>query len=90
MGKEYYKDELIFEGEYLDGTRWNGKGKEYNGKDELFYDGEYPKGERWNGKGKEYMFNEIMFDGEYLNGKNEKAIETNFIMMILPETSNSK
>ena len=29
-GKEFnYDGELIFEGEYLNGKRWNGKGKEY-------------------------------------------------------------
>ena len=30
-GKEYDRDDnLIFEGEYLNGKRWNGKGKEYD------------------------------------------------------------
>jgi len=29
-GKEYYPNgKLEFEGEYLNGQRWNGKGKEY-------------------------------------------------------------
>ena len=29
-GKEYnYRNELIFEGEYVDGIKWNRKGKEY-------------------------------------------------------------
>ena len=29
-GKEYYSNgELKFEGEYLNGKRWNGKGKQY-------------------------------------------------------------
>ena len=28
-GKEYYNDKLEFEGEYLNGKKWNGKGKEY-------------------------------------------------------------
>ena len=46
--KEYDIDhELIFEGEYLDGQKWNGKGKEYFcgyncGK--LTFDGEYLNG----------------------------------------------
>ena len=69
-GKEYnYKDELVFEGEYLNGTR-NRKGKEYyNGK--LEYEGEYLNGKR-NGKGKEYYDNgNLQFDGEYSNGKRQ-------------------
>ena len=51
--KEYniYNDELIFEGEYLNGKR-NGKGKEYNNNVRLIFEGEYLNGKR-NGKGKE-------------------------------------
>ena len=44
----------MFEGEYLNGKKWNGKGKEYdknNGK--LIFEGEYLNGEK-NGKVKEY------------------------------------
>ena len=53
--KEYNEDgELEFEGEYLNGKRWNGKGKDYyDGKKS--YEGEYLNGER-NGKGKEYNY----------------------------------
>ena len=49
--KEYniYNDELIFEGEYLNGKR-NGKGKEYNKEGKLEFEGEYLNGKRWNGK----------------------------------------
>ena len=69
MGKEYNfeNDELIYEGEYLNGRR-NGKGKEYkNGK--LRFEGKYLNGKR-NGKGKEYDDNgRLIFEGEYLNGK---------------------
>jgi antitoxin component YwqK of YwqJK toxin-antitoxin module len=46
MGKEYdwWTDNLIFEGKFLNGLR-NGKGKEYeNGK--LIYEGEYLNGKR--------------------------------------------
>ena len=40
----------MYEGEYLNGQRWNGKGKEYyNGK--LRFGGDYLNGKRWNGKG---------------------------------------
>ena len=62
-----YNDELIFEGEYLNGKR-NGKGKEYQ-YDDLVFEGEYLNGKR-NGKGKEYNSEYlIVFDGEYKNGK---------------------
>ena len=46
-GKEYnFKGELLFEGEYLNGKRWNGKGKEYNWNDELIFEGEYLNGKK--------------------------------------------
>ena len=38
--------ELIFEGEYLDGKRYNGKGKEYDSSGELMFEGEYINGEK--------------------------------------------
>ena len=85
-GKEYRAngDELIFEGEYLNGER-NGYGKElsffssnqsiqnsiinfYNDSVNL-YEGEYLNGKR-TGKGKEFNWNNILvFEGEYLNNK---------------------
>ena len=67
--KEFNGDELIFEGEYLNGER-SGKGKIYgfNG-DIIIFEGEYLKGKK-NGRGKEYnIFSKITFEGEYLNGK---------------------
>ena len=51
--KEYNKGILIFDGEYLSGYKWNGKGKIYN-KNILVFEGEYLNGKFWNGKGKEY------------------------------------
>ncbi len=40
-GKEYnYNRKLIFEGEYLNGKKWNRKGKEYNDNEELIFEGE--------------------------------------------------
>ena len=76
-GKEYdaYDDNLLFEGEYLNGER-NGKGNEYYyGK--LVFEGEYLNGKR-NGKGKEYHRGELLYEGEYLNGKrNGKGKEYN-------------
>ena len=63
-GKEYdYNGELKFEGEYLNGNRWNGKGFNIKG-NKIF--------EIINGKGKvkEYYSNgNLEFEGEYLNGK---------------------
>ena len=48
---EHYNDNLIFDGEYLNGKKWNGKGKEYDDC-KLIFEGEYLNGQR-NGKGKE-------------------------------------
>ena len=46
-GNEYDKNgELDFEGEYLNGERWNGKGKEYFDNGELKFEGEYLNGEK--------------------------------------------
>ena len=69
-GKEYngINNRLIYEGEFLNGKR-NGFGKEYDINGCLLYEGEYLNGER-NGKGKGYFFNSIIFEGEYLIGKN--------------------
>jgi len=85
--KEYnkYNDELIYEGEYLNGKR-NGKGKEYdNGY--LIFEGEYLNGNRWygyeydgynnilyelkNGNGilKNFNCGLFKFEGVYLNGQ---------------------
>ena len=65
--KEYnkYNDELIYEGEYLNGKR-NGKGKEYdNGY--LIFEGEYLNGNRWNGY--EYDgYNNILYELKNGNG----------------------
>ena len=71
-GKEYDNEgKLFFEGEYLNGKRWIGKGKEYKkyyDNSKIIFKGEYLNGER-NGKGKEYYFTgDLIFEGEYLNG----------------------
>ena len=73
IAKEYNgeDDELIFEGEYLNGKR-NGKGKEYFGKiNKLRFEGEYLNGKR-NGKGKEYCYRRLIFDGNIQKGINGK------------------
>ena len=70
IAKEYNasSDQLIFEGEYLNGQR-NGEGKEYQN-NTLIFEGNYKNGKR-NGKGKQYnLFSKkLIFEGEYLNNK---------------------
>ena len=76
FGQEFLlgNDNLIFEGDYLNGKR-NGKGKEYsNWGNGLMFEGEYLNGKR-NGKGKEYYYNKLLIEGEYLKG--ERAQEKN-------------
>ena len=58
----YYNGNLKFEGEYLNGNRWNGKGYDINNK--ISY-------ELKNGKGfvKEYYYEgQLLFEWQYLNG----------------------
>ena len=50
----YDKGKLIFKGEYLNGKRWNGKGKVYHDNEVLQFEDEYLNGNR---KGKEYDYN---------------------------------
>ena len=66
-GKEYDKDgKLIFEGEYLNGQKWNDNCKEYYDNGQFI--GNYINGKR-NGEGKEYNSNgELIFEGIYLVG----------------------
>ena len=81
-GKEYkeYKGEvkLIFEGEYLDGKKWEGKYFEYDeDSGKLIFECKYLKG-IMNGEAKEYdKYNgQLLFSGKYLNGKrNGKGTE---------------
>ena len=81
MGKEYNDEgELIFEGEYFDGKKYNGYGKEYDedtGK--LIFECNYLDGKR-NGLGQEYVYipcdkreNEYLFFSDSYN-KNSKRI----------------
>ena len=69
-GKEYNfrGDKVIFEGEFLNGKKWNGKETYLDNEDG--FEGEIVNGRRWNGKGKEIALwaSEIEFDGEYING----------------------
>ena len=63
-GKEYDENnKLIFEGEYKNSKRWNGKGYDINGN--IIY--ELNNG---NGKVKEYdLDGKLIFECEYLNGE---------------------
>ena len=62
-----YKFITIFEGEYLNGERK--EGKEYNYEGKLIYEGEYLNGKR-NGKGKIYDDNgHLKYEGEFIDGK---------------------
>ena len=71
-GKEYNEERNItFEGEYLDGKRWEGIAKEYDedtGK--LILEYHYSKG-KIDGEAKEYdKYNgDLLFSGKYLNRK---------------------
>ena len=72
-----YYDGLKFEGEYKNGQRWNGKGKEYNDNGELF-EGEYLKGKKM-----EKEKNIIMIVKQNLKGKMEKEKEKNILKMVI-------
>ena len=56
--KNYYKNELIFEGEYLEGKIWNGKGKEIDYHGNITFEGEYINGEK-NSYIKKYNYRNI-------------------------------
>ena len=66
-GVKYYTNhKLKFEGEYLNGKKWNGKGYNIDGNLEF----ELKNG---NGKAKEYYDDgKLKFEGEYLNGKSHR------------------
>ena len=63
-------DELIFEGEYLYGKIWSGKGKEYDNHGNLIFEGEYINSLK-NGTIKEFstIFDIYLISEEkYING----------------------
>ena len=51
-------NELIFEGEYLNGQRWNGKRKEYNYVGKIIFESEYIDGKEI--KVKNYILKNIL------------------------------
>ena len=82
--KEYDNSgELLFEWEYLNDKKWNGKGKEYFRDSEyVLYEGGFFNGQRWNGKGIEFISlpcckvcisRNRRYIIEYLNGKKMNA-----------------
>ena len=74
-GKEY-DDNLIYEGEYLNGQK-NGYGKEYNYDGKLIFEGKYLNGKMWEGKRIEYDYKyNLIFES---NMQREKEIEKNLI-----------
>ena len=76
---------LIFEGEYL-----NGIGKEYNDDGKVLYEGEYLNGKR-NGKGKIYYTDgKLLFEGEFLNNKKWNIKEYDKNGNIINELKNGK
>ena len=68
--------EIIFEGEFLNGRRYNGKGKDTFG--DLTYIGEYSKGQI-SGKGALYWGDINLFEGEFVNGKRWKGIGKEYL-----------
>ena len=70
----------MFEGEYLNCERFNGKGKEYfSYPDKLLFEGEYYNGKPWNGKINNYDLNgnlALKFEliNGIINGKGEEYI----------------
>ena len=81
VGKEYYnndKEQIMFEGEYINGKRWEGKLYRYNKKNKLKSEEEYIKG-KLTGKIIQKLYYEsgiLKFSGECLNKeKNGKGEE---------------
>ena len=67
---------MIFEGEYKNGVRWNGKVKKFNNKDALIFEGEYFNGKIWNGKNIVYdALNKKRAEYEYKNGEINKKLK---------------
>ena len=53
---------LIFEGEFLNGNRWNGLIEIHFSRTKLLFEGEYKNGQIRNGKGYKLNNNEIDFE----------------------------
>ena len=74
-GKFYLNNKLEYEGEYLYNKKWNGKG--YDEKGNIIYELIN------NGKVKEYYeLGDLLFEGEYLNGK-RSGMEKNMMKIVI-------
>ena len=77
-GKGYLKDynynEIIFEGEYMNGLK-NGNGKEYNTNGNIIFEGKYLNGKKWTGKGYD-INNNIIYElvKSFLSSSNEMVL----------------
>ena len=77
-----------FEGEYKDGIKYNGKGKEYNNKGKLIFEGEYKNGKIY--KGKEYNNKgKLIFKREYKYKDKAKRIDFFSDRLIVEKEINS-
>ena len=87
-GKEYFDGKLEFEGEYLNGKQWNGKGFNSNNKNIIY------KLKDGKGNVKEYeKYGKLKFEGEFLNGKRNgkgKEYYSNEILKFEGEYLNDK
>ena len=76
------RGKILFEGEYLNGKKWNGKRNNYSYDGKLIFEEEYLNGKRWKGKGYKKNFEikngifkgieynnygKVEYKGEYLN-----------------------
>ena len=78
-------NDLIFEGEYL-----NGIGKEYDSRGDLLFEGQYLNGKR-NGIGKVYYSDgKLLYEGEFLKGKKWNIKEYDKNGNIINELINGK
>ena len=72
-GIEYFNGKIIFEGEYLNGKKWNGNG--YDNHNNILYTLKDGNGYVKN----QYPDGTLNFEGEYINGdRNGKGKEYNF------------
>ena len=53
--EDKYNGEIKFEGEYLNGKKWNGKRKEYNDNGKLIFEDEFLDGKKIESKKKEFF-----------------------------------
>ena len=75
--KEYNEyGELLFEGEYNNGSR-NGKCKEYNESGKIIFEGTYDWGQKSNGSIREYEDDQLIFEAYYsCSRRNYKTVIT--------------